>query len=188
MIQTLDDAWEWYKAVDRLCRQMQRMATKYWDRDELSDLLAHDNTFRDRTAAAIQDDARRVFNDLEDLAVLVLFTVFEAEVREIAQLDAERLLQEMTHPAMQSAAKELQEAVEKGSFSKLTAAYKPMDVDGTAQIDQIRGFRNWVAHGRRGPLENSIDPEKAIARMRLYVEKVIVLVESHNETDAGAAE
>lgn len=186
MIRTLDDAWKWYKAVDRLVRHMRRMAANYWDREELSNLLSRDSIFRNRTAAAILDDANRIEEDLEDLAVLVLFTVFEAEVRGVAQLDAERLLRETAHPAMLSAARDLEDAIERGSFSKLTAAYQPMDVDMTAQIDQIRDFRNWVAHGRRGPVKNLTKPESAIERMRRYVEKMGSLVTAPEGTDVGA--
>ena len=64
MIRTLDDAWKWYKAVDRLVRNMRRMA----------------------------------------------------------RADVERLLREMVHPAMVSAAKDLEESVASGSFRKVTAA------------------------------------------------------------------
>jgi hypothetical protein len=176
MIRTLDDAWKWYKAVDRLARHMRRMAANYWDRDELSNLLARDSIFRNRTAAEIRDDANLILDELEDLAVLILFTVFEAEVRDVAQLDAERLLRETSHPAMLSAAKDLEDAIKRGSFSQITAAYQPMDVDMTAQIDQIRAFRNWVAHGRRGLADNLTNPGTAVERMRRYVEKIGSLV------------
>jgi len=187
MIRTLDDAWEWYKAIDRIARHMRRMAANYWDRDELSNLLARDSILRNRTAAAILDDTNRILDDLEDLAVPVLFTVFEAEVRGVAQVDAERLLREMSHPAMLSATKDLEDAIKSGSFGKVTAAYQPMDVDMTAQIDQIRGFRNWVAHGRRGPVDNLTNPERAIERMRRYVEKIGSLVTAPEGNKAGAA-
>jgi hypothetical protein len=185
MIRTLDDAYHWYEAVTRLTHNMRRMALKYWDSEELSEVLARDNAFRERTSAAILDDADQVLEDLEDLAVLVLFTVFEAEVREIAQVDVERLRREMSHPAMIIASRDLEDAIKRGSFSKITAAYQPMDVDLTAQIDQIRGFRNWVGHGRRDSAKNLTNPESAIARMRNYVEKLGALVTAPEEPDAA---
>ena len=176
MIRTLDDAWKWYTAVDRLARNIRRMAANYWDRQEVSDILTHDSIFRNRNSAAIQDNANRVLEDLEDLAVMVLFTIFEAEVRSIAQVDVERLRREMSHPAMIIASRDLEDAIRRGSFRKITAAYRPMDVDLTAQIDQIRDFRNWVGHGRRDAAKNLTNPASAIERMRDYVDKLVNLV------------
>ena len=166
MIRTLDEAWEWSQSVDRLVRNMQRMAAKYWDRDELATLLERDGVFRDRTAASIEDDAKRVLDDLLDLSVLILFSVFEAEVRDLAGVDADRLIREVQHPAMLSGARDLRESIKRGSFGKVTSAYRPMDVNLTAQIDQIRDYRNWVAHGRRDFIDNLTYPERAIMRMR----------------------
>jgi len=63
----------------------------------------------------------------------------------------------MRHPAVLSAIKNLKDSIENGSFAKLTEAYKKMDGDLTTQVNQVRKFRNWVAHGRRDEPENSVD-------------------------------
>ncbi len=47
-----------------------------------------------------------------------------------------------------------------------------MDVDLTAQINQVRKFRNRVAHGRRDEPENRVEPEGAVDRLRRYLARL----------------
>ena len=81
MIATLADAWAWYEAVRDLAYWMDRFARRYWDAPELAEILGKDDKFRALAGVEIQDKARKVITDLDDLAVLLLFSVFEAEVR-----------------------------------------------------------------------------------------------------------
>jgi hypothetical protein len=83
-----------------------------------------------------------ILSDLEDLAVLVLFSVFEATVRTQALAEIEREVGQISHVAILQAIKDLKDAMENGSFAKVTRALKKMDTDLTTQIDQIRKFRN----------------------------------------------
>ncbi len=57
-------------------------------------------------------------------------------------------------------------------FFKFMGAYRRIDVDLTAQVNQVRRFRNWVAHGRRDQPENHVNPENAIDRLRSYLERL----------------
>src|SRR5262249_4404984 len=113
-----------------------------------------------------------VLDDLDDLAVLVMFSVFEATVRARAKADVDRETAQMRHPAVLRAVSDLKEAIENGSFGKVIEAYKKMDVDLTAQVNQARKFRNWVAHGRRDEPENRVQPDSAIDRFRRYLAKL----------------
>src|SRR5438552_13019050 len=116
--------------------------------------------------------ANTVLDDLDDLAVLVMFSVFEATVRTAAKADIDRETALMRHPAVLRAVNDLKDAIENGSFGKVTEAYKKMDVDLTAQVNQVRKFRNWVAHGRRDEPENRVEPESAIDRLRRYLSRL----------------
>jgi hypothetical protein len=171
MIQSLEDAWEWYIAVKTLARDMKRLAEK-WDDPDLEKFLGRDNHFRDRAAAEVLDKATMILEDLDDLAVLVMFSVFEATVRARTKLDVARETALVQHPAVLHAVKDLKEAIENGSFFRVMEAYKKMDVDLTAQVNQVRKFRNWVAHGRRDEPENNVEPEGAIDRLRRYLERL----------------
>jgi protein-arginine kinase activator protein McsA len=71
------------------------------------------------------------------------------------------------------AVKDLKEAIDNGSFGRITESYKTMDVDLTEQVNQVRKFRNWVAHGRRDKRAiSSVDPEGAIGRLRRYLARL----------------
>ena len=148
MIRSLDDAWEWYAAVRKAAYDLKSLAGK-WDDPTLAEVLGRHNRLKDRTAADLQDMAKTILEDLDDLAVLVLFSVFEATVRAQAGADVDRETALISHVAVLEAVKDLKEAIANGSFAKVTTAFKRMDPDLTAQINQLRKFRNWVAHGRR---------------------------------------
>jgi hypothetical protein len=149
MIQTLDDAWNWYGAVKTLAEDMRKLAAK-WDNPELQQVLSRDNRLRERTAGDLMDRAEATLEDLDDLAVLLMFSVFEASVRDRAKADVDRETASIQHPAVLRAVKDLKDAIENGSFGRVTESYKTMDIDLTEQVNQVRKFRNWVAHGRRG--------------------------------------
>jgi hypothetical protein len=150
-----------------------------WDEPALETVLSLDDRLRHRTAADLKDAVNTILGtddeDLNDLAVLVLFSVFEATVRARAKADVDRETALMRHPAVLSAIKNLKDSIENGSFAKITEAYKKMDGDLTTQVDQVRKFRNWVAHGRRDEPENSVDPKRAKGRLDLYLQRLAEL-------------
>jgi hypothetical protein len=171
MIRTLDDAWNWYGAVKALAEDMRKLAGK-WDNPELQQVLSRDNRLRERTAGELRDRANAILDDLDDLAVLLMFSVFEATVRDRARSDVDRETASIQHPAVLRAVKDLKDAIENGSFGRVTESYKTMNVDLTEQVNQVRKFRNWVAHGRRGRPQNSVVPDAAIERLRRYLARL----------------
>lgn len=177
MIRTIEEARQWYLAVKTLADDMKRLAGK-WDDPGLKQVLSRDKRFRDRTSADLIDKANTVLEDLDHLAVLLLFSVFEATVRARAQADVERETTTLRHPAVLSAIKNLQDSIKNGSFAKVTEAYKAMDVELTTQVNQVRDFRNWVAHGRRDGPKINIDPESAIDRLQRYLTRLAEVEEA----------
>ena len=169
MIRSLEDAWEWYLAVRTLAYDMRHLAGKC-DKPEWQAVLDRDNRLRHRSAAELRDMSQTILDDLNDLAVLVLFSVFEATVRARAGADVDREMALITHVAVKQAVKELKEAIASGSFAKVTAAFQKIDNDLTAQVNQVRKFRNWVAHGRRDAPENNVTPEDAFDRLARYLD------------------
>ncbi|MGZ3380220.1 MAG: hypothetical protein ACXVBB_08120 [Isosphaeraceae bacterium] len=178
MIQSLDDAWKWYTEVKKIANDMRHLAG-IWDEPALETVLSRDGRLRHRTAADLKDAVNTILGtdeeDLNDLAVLVLFSVFEATVRARAKADVDRETALMRHPAVLSAIKNLKDSIENGSFAKITEAYKKMDGDLTTQVNQVRKFRNWVAHGRRDEPENSVDPKAAKGRLDFYLQRMAEL-------------
>jgi hypothetical protein len=86
---TLPEAWEWYRRTRRQLLVMRRLGTKHIDPVLTVDAVRRDDPARDglRTADA---DTAIALAPLDDLAVLVMFSVFEAVVRQglLAQLAA----------------------------------------------------------------------------------------------------
>ncbi len=168
MIRSLEDAKQWYKAVRTLALDMKHLAGRC-DKPEWDAVLRRDNRLRDRTPAQLSDMANTVLDDLDDLAVLVLFSVLEATVRARAGADVDREVVRISHVAVLEAVKDLKESIANGSFAKVTKAFKGMDTDLTERVNQVRKFRNWVAHGRRDAPENNVLPDEAIDRLERYL-------------------
>src|SRR5262249_1571241 len=148
------------------------MGTKHWDKLPWEGALGRDERLRQVQAPEVIDWVRVVLSDLDDLCVLLLFSVFEASVRERALADVAAELPTVRHPALQHAVRVLNEALEHGSFYKVTEAYKTLDPDLIEHVNQVRKYRNWVAHGRRGEPENAVDPLTAYTRLKRFLDRL----------------
>jgi hypothetical protein len=78
VIASLADAWRWYEAARGLARTMARLGEKHWNSLPWEGDLGRDNYLKDLTSAEILDGSQTVLDDLDDLCVLLLFSVFEA--------------------------------------------------------------------------------------------------------------
>ena len=136
----------------------------------LEETLHRDDKFRSIEAATIRDLAKRVTEDLDDLAVLLLFSVFEATVKERTLEEMDRELEKPPrHLVLKKAVGDARDTIEHGSFGRLTESYKDLDPKLRTMVDQVRHYRNWVAHGRRGSVKNNVDPKAAITRLEQFL-------------------
>jgi hypothetical protein len=62
--------------------------------------------------------------------------------------------------------------IEHGSFFKVLEPYKKIDADLIEQVNQVRRYRNWVAHGRRGPQPDAVDPRAAWDRLQRCLDRL----------------
>jgi hypothetical protein len=175
VIRSLSDAWDWYQAVKTLVAMMDRIAGRYWSEESgkktLEETLHKDNAFKEYEASKIRTLARLVTDHLDDLAVLLLFSVFEATVRDRTLDEMKRELPVAPrHPALQKALADARDAIEHGSFGRITETYKSLDPNLKTLVDQVRRYRNWVAHGRRGTRENNVVPEHALRRLEDFLQ------------------
>jgi len=117
------------------------------------------------------------------MAVLLLFSVFEATVRERTLEEMDRELEKPPrHLVLKKAIDDAKDKIGHGSFGRLTESYKDLDPDTRTLVDQVRHYRNWVAHGRRGPVRNNVDPEAAIMRL----ERFLTLLDAESATAAAS--
>jgi len=171
---TLEDAWMWYQATLQGAKRLLHLA-KYWDQfpwDSDNGWIAEiqqDNVLRYLDAEELATSAQRVANDLNDHAVLMMFSVFEAIVRDSVVDELTPELTHLRHPILVKAGQDVLDAVSEGSFYRVLEPYKGIiDKDLVEQVNQVRRYRNWVAHGRRTEKmpSASISPIDAYNRLR----------------------
>lgn len=171
---SLDDAWRWYLAARQNLKRFGRLADKYWNSLPWeASPLGRDDDFRTLEADAIVSETKAGLEPFDDIAVLVLFSVFEAEVRGLIGEEIEPLVEAIHHPVLRIAANEAVSDVENGSFGRLMEKYRaPVGADLVEMVNQVRRYRNWVAHGRRGPLPADVNPRVAYERLSEFLKRL----------------
>jgi hypothetical protein len=63
--------------------------------------------------------------------------------------------------------------VESGSFFRVIEVFKSSETsDLVEEVNQVRKYRNWVAHGRRTDRPEAVDPETAFSRLNRFLELI----------------
>jgi hypothetical protein len=178
-MRTLEEAWSWYEAVYNGMKRLAHLA-KFWGEfpwgqgDAWVDRVAKDNVLRDVEAIDLSRDAGTVTNEHDDLAILVLFSAFEAVVRDHLKAQLAPEISRLKHPSLQKACRDVEEAVEHGSFGRLLEAFKISNDHShlIEQVNQIRRWRNWVAHGRRPEMRpaDEVRPRDAYDRLSEFLD------------------
>lgn len=170
VITSLDDAWRWYEAAHLLARTMARLGEKHWNNLPWDGDLGRDEHFKDLNSPEVLDGSQTVLGDLDDLCVLLLFSVFEAAIRERVLAEGEKELPPLGHVAIQRAIAEMKEGIEHGSFFKVLQPYKVLDAHLIEPVNQVRRYRNWVAHGRRTAQPAAVDPATAFDCLKRFLD------------------
>ena len=170
MIASLADAWRWCEKARRLARTMGRLGEKHWNNLPWDGDLGRDDHLKGLTSAEILDDSQTVLDDLDDLCVLFLFSVFEATIRERVKAEVEAELPPLHHVTIKRALEEMKEGIEHGSFFRVLEPYKDIDADLIEQVNQVRRYRNWVAHGRRTERPAVVNPTTAYDRLKRFLD------------------
>jgi hypothetical protein len=168
-MKTLRDAWLWYAATSAQLYRMERLAEKHWEELPWAGAFGRDDTFRPLRQPEVVEEAKRGTEPLDDLAVLVFFSVFEAQVRAHVHEQVEREARTLEHPSLRHAAQESLQRIEDGSFFRVLEPFKSIDVHLVEKVNQVRRFRNWVAHGRSNERPAMVDPREAFERLRDFL-------------------
>jgi hypothetical protein len=167
---TLKDAWIWHEKNLKLLRLIGRMGRLYWNDLPWDGDIGKDENFRMLEGVDIHADANAVLSEFDDLAIFVLFSVFEAVVRAHVQSELEEELNGLQHEALKRSAKRLRESIKEGSFYlNVLDLYKGMDAHKVEEVSQVRVYRNWVAHGRRDKRPFAITPKEAYDRLQDFL-------------------
>src|SRR5262245_12754661 len=109
-MKTLIEAWEWYESARTNLVRMRRLGTRHWNDDSLKNAsIWLDDRFKEVVASDIERETAIAIKPLEDLGVLVLFSVFEAAVRDHLEEIIKPLTSHLGHPILEHAAEKVLE-------------------------------------------------------------------------------
>jgi hypothetical protein len=182
-MKTLADAWKWYEVTKRNLARMQRLGNRHWDDPSLEMAsIWQDDHFRKLEASDIVEETSASLKPIDDLAVVVLFSVFESQVRDYLIVRMKPQADTLVDPILRTAADDAIQGVEQGSFyRRVLSPLKEqgrVSADLVTQVDQVRDYRNWVAHGRRDAPTNDVGPLIAYERLAAFLRALGIALES----------
>jgi hypothetical protein len=148
---------------------MGRLGEKHWNNLPWDSDLGRDERLKDLISEEIVSDSQMVLDDLDDLCVLLLFSVFEAIIHDQVLADVEAELPSISHVAIKRAFDDMKEGITHGSFFKVLEPYKDFDANLIEEVNQVRRYRNWVAHGRRTEQPAAVNPTTAYGRLKRFL-------------------
>ncbi len=128
-MKTLDDAWRWYHDTRTNLQRLNRLARRYWKYLPWDGPLGRDDDFRLLESPAVLAETAFSLEFLDDLAVVVLFSVFEQTVRGHVHGEVATAATDIRHPALQDAAADTLRVIEVGSFARVMEPYKEGHAD-----------------------------------------------------------
>jgi hypothetical protein len=184
-MKTLADAWRWYGVTKRNLTRMRRVGKKHWNDPSLEAAsIWQDDEFKRLEASAIVTETTTSLEPIDDLAVVVLFSVFESHVRDYLAAGMTPEVASLTNPILKEAAEDALQGVQEGSFYR--RVLNPLKEQGrvppdlVTQVDQVRDYRNWVAHGQRERDTdlNKVTPTVAYRRLRDFLAVLDIAIEA----------
>ncbi len=172
-MRSLDDAWQWYEQTSNLLYLMQRLGKRYWKTLPWDGPLGHDENFNALAEETVDQQAASSLDSIDELAVIVLFSVFESVVRENAQNSMKLALQAVDHPILRTIGTRALDSIEKGPLAPILDSYKALDANLVMEVNQVRDYRNWVAHGKRGRPVANIEPKDAYRRLSRFLAQYV---------------
>jgi hypothetical protein len=191
-MKTLQDAWDWYKSARMNLRRMQRLGSHHWNHESLQGAsIWQDENFKQLEAADIEQETSRALDPIDDLGVLVLFSVFESAVRDHLEGIIKPLKARLGHPILEHAADGALDGIRQGSFARNVLG--PLQEQGritpelSDKVNRVRHYRNWVAHGKREPRPkdvSNVTPGVAFTRLKEFLDTLGIAVEAELEESA----
>ncbi len=181
-MRTLGEAWTWYEHNRTLLNMMERLGDRYWSELPWDGRLGNDHRFRLLEGIQVADMARGVLGEFDDLAIFVMFSVFESIVRRMVAEDLQPEVAALRHEALQKSAAKLMQNIAQGSFSNnILELFKRKGQQPDHQpinslveeVNRVRHYRNWVAHGRKeADRPKPMLPRNAYDNMQAFLEHI----------------
>jgi hypothetical protein len=165
----LDEAWAWYSTTREQLGLFGRFGRKHWASLPWDGELGRDEKFKALESRAIVDNVSLCLEHLDDFAVLILFAAFESIIREKVRTAIEAEAGGLQHPFVVQMLGKAIEDIEHGSIFRVLEPFKGNVAELTEEVNQVRRYRNWVAHGRRTPQPDAVDPLTAYKRLKRFL-------------------
>jgi hypothetical protein len=175
-LKALDEGYACYESARQSLRRLYRLADRYWDvLPWYGDVeMWRDNALGSLEGETVKTDAQTALTRLDDWAVIELFSIFEGAVRTLVAEQVRAASVSLNHPMLKAAAKGAIDAAERRSFAEILKSYSQGGhADLAEQVRQVRRYRNWLSHGRRGKELAKIDPKTAHDRLRRFLELLV---------------
>ena len=184
-MRTLREARDWYESARTNLHRMKRLGSHHWtDPSLLYSSIWDDERFKQVEAADIERETIRALQPLEDLGILVMFAVFEANVRDHLGKVVAPLVEKLEHPILMDAAVRALDGIRQGSFANKVPtplqAQNRITPEISDKVKQVRDYRNWIAHGRREPKPSAIinlTVDEAYDRLKGFLDTLGIAVE-----------
>jgi hypothetical protein len=174
---TLKEVWSWYEETTQALEVAERLGNRHWDNLPWEGDLGKDEDLKEVDGPELAEAAGRGLEQLDDLAIVLFFSIFESIVRERIRGEVEIERRTLKHPVLQSAAEKTDQELDRGSFHRVLDLLKTYDVNLVEQVRQVRRYRNWVSHGRRGPAPMDLKVRKAYERLSALLARLGLLPE-----------
>jgi hypothetical protein len=168
---TLEDAWRWHETTKRHINLFGRIGQKYWDGLAWDGPLGRDDKLKSLESGVIVEEFRFCVAHLDDFAILVLFSAFESAVREqvLSMIENER--SQSDRPLVARILDEARQETKRGRILRVLGFFKNQDAGLVEKVNQVRRYRNWVAHGRRTIRPAAVDPTEAYERLKEFIDR-----------------
>jgi hypothetical protein len=164
---------------------MRRLGRRHWNDASLETAsIWQDDAFRRLEAPLIVRETTASLKPINDLAIVVLFSMFESHVRDYLAARMRPEADALTDPILKEAADDAVQGVQEGSF--YLRVLHPLKQQGripadlVTQVDQVRDYRNWVAHGRRERVADmsKVTPRMAYERLKAFLAVLGIAIET----------
>ena len=165
----LDEAWSWYVTTQNQLHLFARLGQKHWAGLPWEGSLGRDDHLKGLESEAIVAGSEFCLEHLDDFAVLILFSVFESIIRDQVLSEVEDEKGRIRNEVVLQIVNDGAEVIEHGGFYRVLQVFKGRDAGLVEAVNQVRRYRNWVAHGRRTSQPDSVDPETAFRRLKNFL-------------------
>jgi hypothetical protein len=168
---TLEDAWRWHETTKRHIKLFGRLGEKYWSDLAWDGPLGRDDKLKSLDSGVIVKEFRFCVEHLDDFAILVLFSAFESAMREqvLSMIDNER--NQSARPLVVRILDDARQETKRGRILRVLGFFKNQDAGLVEKVNQVRRYRNWVAHGRRTIHPAAVDPTEAYERLKEFLDR-----------------